>query len=550
MYATVMDHPLTINHILWRMERLFPGKTVVSQRLEEGPPERATYGELVPRVRRLAGALWRAGVRPGDVVATFAWNTRRHLECYFAIPCMGAVLHTLNIRLFPGDLEYIVNHARDGAIFCDRSLLPQLEPLAGKIPTVRLLVLMNEGPEPSQELQQAFPEVVDYEEFLASGDESFAWPPIDERQPATMCYTSGTTGRPKGVVYTHRSTLLYCLVTALPDTVGLQERDVLLSAVPMFHANGWGLPYTAGLVGASQVFPNRYLDAQRLVELIEREGVTLTAGVPTIWVPVLDLLEQTGRRLPTLRAIFCGGSAVPPPLIKGFQRHGIQLFHLWGMTETTAIASMSRLRSWLEGLDEEVQLGYRAKQGNVVPLVECRVADLETGQERAWDGQSIGELQVRGPFITGTYYEDPTATEKFMDGWLRTGDVATIDPDGYIRIVDRTKDLVKSGGEWISSVDLESVLMSHSKVLEAAVVGLPHPHWQERPVAAVVPRPDAKDSITAEELRQFLAERVARWWLPDEYVFLEAIPKTSVGKFDKKVLREQLVHIAQRWAQA
>jgi|DewCreStandDraft_2_1066082.scaffolds.fasta_scaffold00355_56 fatty-acyl-CoA synthase len=545
MLSTMMDVPLTINHIFWRVERLFGRKPLVTQRLEEGEPTRSSYGELARRVRRLASALHRFGIRPGDRVATFAWNTQAHLECYFAIPCMGAVLHTLNIRLFPGQLEYIINHAEDQVIFCDRSLLPQLEPLAGKMPTVRLIVLMNEGPEPTPGV---FPNVVDYEEFLASGDESFAWPEIDERQAAAMCYTSGTTGNPKGVVYSHRSTVLHSLVAALPDSVGLSEGDVVMYAVPMFHANAWGLPYAAAMVGASQVFANRYLDAERIVNLIEREGVTVSAGVPTIWIPVLDLLERSGRRLPTLRTVICGGSAAPPALIAGLARHGIQLVHAWGMTETSPLGSLSRLRSWLQDLPEDQKLAVRAKQGTIVPIVECRIVDLESGKELPWDGKSIGELQVRGPYITGTYYNDPTSQEKFMDGWLRTGDVATIDPDGYIQIVDRTKDLVKSGGEWISSVELESTLMAHPKVLEAAVVGLPHPHWQERPVAAVVPRPDAKDSITAEELRQFLAERVARWWLPDEYVFLEAIPKTSVGKFDKKVLREQLAHIAQRWA--
>ncbi|HXG42439.1 MAG TPA: long-chain fatty acid--CoA ligase [Dehalococcoidia bacterium] len=547
MLGTMMDYPLTINHILWRLDRLFPKKAVVTQRLEEGEPTRSNYGELVARVHRLASALARAGVREGDRVATFAWNTQTHLECYFAVPCMGAVLHTLNIRLFPGQLEYIINHAEDKVVFLDRSLIPAFQPLIGKVPTVQLVVLMNEGPEPSATFREAFPQVVDYEEFLRSGDEHFPWPRIDERQAAAMCYTSGTTGNPKGVVYTHRSTVLHSLVAAL--CVGpISEADVLMYAVPMFHANAWGMPYAAALTGASQVFTNRYLDAERLVNLIEREGVTISAGVPVIWIPILNLLDRTGRKLPSLRFVICGGSAAPPFLIQGLRRHGIELIHAWGMTETSPLGSAAIPKSYHRDLPEEQYLELRATQGLIVPLVECRIVDLESGQELPWDGKSMGELQVRGPYITGTYYNDPTASEKFMDGWLRTGDVAVIDPEGYIRLVDRTKDLVKSGGEWISSVELENHLMAHPKVQEAAVIGLPHPRWQERPVAAVVPRPEHKDDITPEELREFLAQRVAKWWLPDEIVFVPEVPKTSVGKFDKKVLREQLAHVAQRWA--
>jgi len=549
MQGTMMDYPLTINHILWRLDRLFPKKAVVTQRLDEGEPTRSNYGELVARVHRLASALARAGVREGDRVATFAWNTQTHLECYFAVPCMGAVLHTLNIRLFPGQLEYIINHAEDKVVLLDRSLIPAFEPLIGKVPTVQLVVLMNEGPEPSATFREAFPQVVDYEEFLRSGDEHFPWPRIDERQAAAMCYTSGTTGNPKGVVYTHRSTVLHSLVAAL-SAGPIGEADVLMYAVPMFHANAWGMPYAAALTGASQVFTNRYLDAERLVNLIEREGVTISAGVPVIWIPILNLLDRTGRKLPTLRFVICGGSAAPPFLISGLRRHGIELIHAWGMTETSPLGSAAIPKSYHRSLPEEEYLDLRATQGLVVPLVECRIVDLETGQELPWDGKSMGELQVRGPYITGTYYNDPTASEKFMDGWLRTGDVATIDPEGYIRLVDRTKDLVKSGGEWISSVELENHLMAHPKVQEAAVVGLPHPRWQERPVAAVVPRPEHKEDISPEELRDFLSQRVAKWWLPDEIVFVPEVPKTSVGKFDKKVLRERLAHLAQRWAQS
>ena len=545
MLSTMMDVPLTINQIFWRIERLYAGKSVVTQKAE-GEPARSTYGEVAARVRRLASALAKAGITPGDRVATFGWNTQRHLECYFAIPCMGAVLHTLNVRLFADQLEYIVNHAEDQIIFCDRSVLPALEALAGKIPTVRLVVLMNEGLEPSD----ALPNTIDYEEFLDSGDAAFEWPEIDERSAAAMCYTSGTTGNPKGVVYSHRSALIHTLVAAQPNNCGISEQDTVMYAVPMFHANAWGLPYAAALSGAAQVMSDRFLDPERVMTLLERENVTMSAGVPTIWIGVLDLMERSGRELFRLRRIICGGSAAPPSLIAGFRRHGIDMVHAWGMTETSPLGSLARLKASLETLPDDQKLAILSKQGIIVPTIECRIMDMETGQELPWDGAAIGELQVRGPYITGSYYHDPDSAEKFMDGWLRTGDVATIDAEGYIQLVDRTKDLVKSGGEWISSVELENAIMAHPKVLEAAVVGLPHPRWQERPVAAVVARAECREDICAEEIRDFLAAQVAKWWLPDEIIFVEAIPRTSVGKFAKTRLREQLAEVAQRWAAA
>jgi len=545
MLSTMMDVPLTTQQILWRIERLYPHRPLVTQQ-PQGEPWRSTYGEMAERVHRLASALQRAGVKPGDRIATFAWNTQRHLECYFAIPCMGAVLHTLNVRLFPDQLEYIINHAEDQIIFCDRSVLPQLEALAGKIPTVRLVVLMNHGPEPTGKLP-----TVDYEEFLASGDAPFAWPEIDERSAAAMCYTSGTTGNPKGVVYSHRSTMLHSLVSAQPNNLNLGQHDTVMYAVPMFHANGWGMPYTASIVGAAQVFSDRFLDPPRVIALINNEKVTVSAGVPTIWIGVLTEMERTGQELPTLHTILCGGSAAPPALIAGLAKHNIHLLHAWGMTETSPLGSITRLKPGMEHLSDDEKLQIMSKQGIVAPTVECRIADLATGEELPWDGQRFGELQVRGPWITGTYYNDPQAEERFATDargkrWLRTGDVATIDPEGYIQLVDRTKDLVKSGGEWISSVELENLIMAHPAVLEAAVVGIAHPKWDERPVAAVVLKPGSQ--ATAEEIRAYLSDKVAKWWLPDEIVFVEEIPKTSVGKFSKKQLRDQLNHIAQRWA--
>ena len=545
MYSTMMDEPLTIQQVFWRLERLYPDAPVATAR-ENGEMARSTYGEVAARVHRLASALAKQGIKPGDRVATFGFNTQRHLECYFAVPCMGAVLHTLNVRLFEDQLEYIINHAEDQIIIADRAALPALERLAGRMPTVRLVVLMNEGPEATG----ALPNTVDYEEFLATGDERFAWPEVDERAAAAMCYTSGTTGNPKGVVYSHRSTVIHSLVAALPNNVGISERDVIMYAVPMFHANAWGIPYAAALSGAGQVFSDRFLDPQRVLDLLDNEGVTVTAGVPTIWIGVLALLEKSGRKLPKLRQVLCGGSAAPPALIEGLKKHGVFLLHAWGMTETSPLASLTRVKPAMESLPEAEQLRVMAKQGRIVPTVECRIVNMEDGAELPWDGVAFGELQVRGPYITGTYYNDPTASEKFMDGWLRTGDVATIDPDGYIQLVDRTKDLVKSGGEWISSVELENEIMAHPKVMEAAVVGLPHPRWSERPVAAVVPKPEERDSLNPDEIRAFLGDRVAKWWLPDEIIILDELPKTSVGKFAKNRLREQLDEITQRWAAA
>jgi fatty-acyl-CoA synthase len=537
--STMQDRPLLISGILWRAEKLYHDRPIVTQR-EQGEPRRSTYGEVTLRARKLASALQKARIKPGDRVGTFGWNTQTHLECYYALPSMGAVLHTINVRLFHDQLEYIINHAEDQVIFVDRSVYPVFEQLAGKIPSVRLVVLCNEGPSPSN----APFEVVDYEEFVATGSESFDWPDVDERTAAGMCYTSGTTGNPKGVVYSHRSTVLHSLVACLPNSTSVAERDSVMYAVPMFHANAWGLPYTCTLAGAQQVMSDRFLDPERVCNLLSAEGVTVSAGVPTIWLGVLNRLESGESKLPKLERVLCGGSAAPPALIDGLKRHGIELIHAWGMTETSPLASLTRVPAALADKPEEARL-ITYKQGRIVPTVECRIVDVEAGKELPWDGKQFGELQVRGPYITGDYYHDPDAAEKFQDGWLRTGDVANIDANGFIQLVDRTKDLVKSGGEWISSVELENCIMAHPKVMEAAVVGLPHPRWDERPVAAVVLKPGQESS--AEEIKAFLSDKVAKWWLPDDVLFVETLPKTSVGKFAKNQLREQLADIAKRW---
>ncbi len=530
MDGLMMDYPLTLRHMLWRAERLFDKKEIVTRR-EEGE-HRYTYTDLARRVGQLANVLTRLGVKPGDRVATLAWNNYRHLELYYAVPCTGAVLHTLNLRLFPDQLEFTIRDAGDTVIFVDKTLLPVLDRVAGRIPSVSQIVVLNDGgPLPEHHLG----ELRDYETLLAAEKPDFDWPALDERSAAAMCYTSGTTGNPKGVVYSHRSQFLHAMSVLQKDCLGISESDVLLPVVPMFHANSWGIPYAAGLAGTKLLFPDRFMgDGQVLLDLAEQEGATMLAGVPTIWINLLGVLEKTGRRLPKVHTVICGGSAIPRGLMEGMDRVGLRMLHAWGMTETSPLGTVGLVRSWIPA---ERSFEARLKQGVPVPGVEIRIADLATGQELPWDGVAFGEIQCRGPWIASGYHNEADTTKVTEDGWFKTGDVATIDPDGYVAIVDRTKDVIKSGGEWISTVELEGAIMAHPKVLEAAVVGLPHSKWQERPVAYVVPRPEHKGQVTAQEITDFLAGRVARWWLPDEIRFIDEVPKTSTLKFDKKALR-------------
>jgi fatty-acyl-CoA synthase len=533
MLSTMMDFQMTLQHTLDRAVRLFPNREVVTN--TENGPRRTTYGAWGKRVNRLAGALERLGVKRGDRVGTLGWNTDTHLELYFGIPCMGAVLHTLNLRLFPQDLAFIINDAQDSVIFVDADLLPLLEKIADQLTPVRHLVVMNGTARPSGNV--TLPPILDYEELLAASSEHYDWPELDERDAAAMCYTSGTTGNPKGVVYSHRSTLLHSLVGCMPDILDVSERDVVMPFVPMFHANAWGLAYCAPLVGASLVFPGRLMDPVSVTKLISSERVTLAAGVPTIWIGMLQVLAKEPMDLSALERIICGGSAVPLALIEGLERHGLTIIQAWGMTEMSPLGSVCRVKSNLAHLPQAEINRIRAKQGIPAPLVDFRVLD-DNGNQVPWDGKTFGELEVRGPWITASYYHggEESAT-KFDHGWLRTGDVVTLDENGYIGIVDRSKDVIKSGGEWISSVDLENAIMGHPQVLEAAVIGVPDPKWQERPVAYVVPKPEFKDTLTKEDIMTYLQPLVAKWWLPDDVIFIDAVPKTSVGKFDKKVLR-------------
>ncbi|WP_017973178.1 long-chain fatty acid--CoA ligase [Actinopolyspora halophila] len=534
MQALMQDRPLTIPQLFHRAERQFHDKRIVTTTLRGEVS--STYGEWSTRVRRLATALDDLGVPQDAKVATFAWNTQSHLELYFAVPCTGRVLHTLNIRLFAEQVAYIVEHASDDVIFVDRSLLPMLWPMADRLPTVRHFVVIDDGAE--AEIPDD-PRIRHYEELLTSAEPFRGrFEVTDENAAAAMCYTSGTTGQPKGVVYSHRSTVLHSLVSLTVDAVGLSERDTILPVVPMFHVNAWGLPYAAVFAGASIVFPGPAMKPEALVEMLERHSVTTTAGVPTIWMGMLPLLGE--HDLSSLRVVVGGGAAIPTALSEGWRAAiGVPITQAWGMTETSPLASVASPRSHHEGLDSESLIQVRATQGQAVPLVDLRIVDMDTGAEQPWDGATPGELQAAGPWIASAYYGDEGSDAFSADGWLRTGDVATMDEHGFVRLVDRTKDLVKSGGEWISSVELENAIMAHELVAEAAVIAKPDPKWTERPVACVVVEQGGQ--LTSEEVYDHLRDRVAKWWLPDEVWFVDELPKTSTGKFSKKDLRERLL---------
>ena len=531
MRGLMQDRPLVLPHVLHRAEQLFGHKTLVTA--TAAGEITTTVAEWALRVRRLAAVLDTLEVPADARVGTFCWNSARHLELYLAVPCTGRVLHTLNIRLFPDQLVYVANHAEDDVVFVDRSLLPVFWPLRDRMSTVRHVVVIDDGSD------HPVPDgVLDYEELLAAAtpfDGRFAVE--DENRAAAMCYSSGTTGNPKGVVYSHRSTVLHSLIATTVDGLGLAERDVLMPVVPMFHANAWGLPYGALLAGSSFVFPGPNMNPQAIVELLARHRVTVTAGVPTIWMGMVPLLPQ--HDLSALRRIICGGSAVPRSLSEAYRSAiGLPILHAWGMTETSPIATVCGPRSQYDDADEDTRAVARARQGWPVPLVELRVVDPDTGELQPWDDEATGEIQAAGPWCSAEYYRGEGGGAQFTDdGWLRTGDVAAFDRSGSVRLVDRTKDLVKSGGEWISSVELENAIMSHPKVAEAAVIGVAHERWSERPLACVVVAPG--ETLTAEEVRAHLTPLVPRWWLPDAVEFIDEVPKTSVGKFSKRTLRDK-----------
>jgi fatty-acyl-CoA synthase len=523
------DFQLTLHHPLHRMRSVHPGAEVVT--LTDAGLERASYGQVAERVDRLARVLDRLGVGQGDRVGTFAWNNQRHLELYMAVPCVGAVLHTLNIRLFAEQLTYIVNHAEDGVIFVDDSVVPILGELAPTFEGVRHYVVMGEGDVGS------LPNALRYEELLEeAGPGTYDYPEVDERQAAALCYTSGTTGNPKGVLYSHRSISLHSTASLMKDALGLSRRDRALLVVPMFHVNAWGIPHAAALAGADLIMPDRFLQAEPLAKLIEAERPTIMGCVPTIFVDLLRYADANDVDISSLENAACGGSAVPRQMMRDFQeRHGVGVFQAWGMTETSPVASYSRPDE--SAGHDEAYWDMRAKQGKPLPWVQARLVG-DDGEEVPWDGESTGELEVRGPWIAARYFSDESGADRFHDGWLRTGDIASIDEQAFIQITDRSKDVIKSGGEWISSVELENEVMAHPDVIEAAVIAKPDERWAERPLCCVVVREGA--SLSAEELHEHLRGRVAKWWLPDEFAFIGEVPKTSVGKFDKKVLRAHL----------
>ena len=531
MLGLMQETPLSIPLMLRRARELYGDKDIVSRRPDRSL-HRTTYTEVLARAGRLAAALRRLGVEPGDRVATLAWNHHRHLEAYFAIPSLGGVLHTLNLRLHPSDLSYIINHADDRVVLVDHVLWPLWEKVAPLVRAQRVIVMSDGGPTP--------PGAYDYETLLdAERYAEFPFDDLDERQAAAMCYTSGTTGRPKGVLYSHRAITLHSLMSCAADGAAIVERDRMLPVVPMFHVNAWGFPFTCALVGASQIFPGPHLDPASILELMQNERVTMSAGVPTIWLGILQALDaQPGTwDLSSLRMTLVGGAAPPESMIRGFkERHGVVVQQGWGMTEMSPIGTVSRLQTKHDALPSHEKFHILAKAGYPVPGVEIR-ARSENGLVK-WDGATMGELEVRGPWIARAYYNPEDEVTQFTDdGWFKTGDIVTIAPDGIVTITDRSKDVIKSGGEWVSSVALENALMGHAEVFEAAVVGLQHPRWSERPFGIVVRKPGA--AVEEGALKAWLAERFAAWWVPDEIVFVDTLPKTGTGKVQKIVLREQ-----------
>jgi 3-(methylthio)propionyl---CoA ligase len=533
MRGLMSERPLLVSAIIKHAAIYHPDIEVVS-RTVEGPIHRYTYAAAERRSKRLARALLRLGIRPGDRVGTLAWNTFRHFELYYGISGIGAVCHTINPRLFDDQIVYIVNHAADRLLFVDSSFAPLIERLAARLPAdCGIVWLTEEGAEP----ETGLPRLACYGRLIAEEDEDFEWPEFDERTAAALCYTSGTTGKPKGALYSHRSTVLHAFGISLPDAIPLSARDTVCPIVPLFHACGWGTAYTAPMNGAKLVLPGPRLDGQSLYELFEAEGVTVSLGVPTVWLGFEAYLSASGAPCSTLRWILSGGSAVPPSLIEAFENRGIYVRQGWGMTEMSPLGTTAALKAKHLGLAPDEQMRIKSKQGRPVFGVEMKVID-DAGRAQPHDGQSMGELLVRGPWIVSGYFNDAEATSAAMedDGWFHTGDVATIDPDGYMQIMDRRKDVIKSGGEWISSIDLENAAVAHADVAEAAVIAVPHPRWAERPLLIVTPRPQRRPQ--RDELLAFLGRHFPHWMLPDDVVVLEELPHTATGKVMKTALRE------------
>ncbi len=532
MHGLMMQQPLLISSLLTHAERHHGDQLVVSRRVE-GDIHRYTYRELAARSRRMAKALAALGVKHGDRVGTIAWNGYRHLELYYAVSGSGAVLHTLNPRLHPDQVVWIADHAEDKVLCFDKTFLPLVEAVASRLATVKHFVLMAD--KSHMPAESKIPGLLCYEDLVGGQDDRYEWPAIDEHSASSLCYTSGTTGNPKGVLYSHRSTVLHTFASALPDALGLSARDAILPVVPMFHVNAWGLPYSACMVGAKLVFPGPGLDGKSLHELFESEGVTVSAGVPTVWQGLLAHVQSQGLKFSTMRRTIIGGSACPPAMMDAFEdAYGVQVIHAWGMTELSPIGTVGILKGHQEALGQKEQRAVKAKQGRGVFGIDMKIID-GNGQALPWDGKASGELMVRGHWVIDQYLKGEKSP--LVDGWFPTGDVATIDADGFMNITDRSKDVIKSGGEWIGSIDLENIAMAHPAVAMAACIAARHPKWDERPLLIVVKKPGQE--VSREELLAFYEGKIAKWWTPDDIVFVPEIPLGATGKVQKNRLREQ-----------
>ena len=534
----MMDMPLLISDLIRHADRHHGDTEIVSKTVEDGSIHRYNYREAHGRSRRLAKALKALGVGMNDRVATLAWNGYRHFEIYYAAAGSGAVIHTINPRLFPEQIAYIAGHAEDKVLFFDLNLAPLVEKLAPQLKTVKAFIAMT-GRATMPKI--AVPGLQCYEELIEGQDDRLDWPSIDERSAASLCYTSGTTGNPKGALYSHRSTMLHAYAAALPDALNLSARDVILPVVPMFHVNAWGLPYSCAATGAKLVFPGHHLDGKSLHGLFETEGVTMSAGVPTVWLGLLNHVKEQKLKFSTLKAVVIGGSAAPPAMIRTFQEdYGVQVLHAWGMTEMSPLGTVCTFKAKHAGASKEERYALQNKVGRVLFGVDTRIVD-ENGKELPRDGKAFGDLQVRGPWIVNGYFKgeggNPVKKDAQGHDWFPTGDVVTIDPDGYIQITDRSKDVIKSGGEWISSIDLENIAVAHPAVQEAAVIGIRHPKWDERPIVVVVKK--AGQEVTREALLEFYQGKIAKWWMPEDVVFVPELPHTATGKLSKLTLRQQ-----------